>query len=77
MLNNIQKLISLKRPTYKSYYISKYSLLDPYSNHCKIQLRDNTDKYSVTDLEVLVVLVTRLLRQGLDRLVNRMEPVEP
>ena len=31
---------------------------------------------SVTDLEILVVLVTRLLRQGLDRLVNGMEPVE-
>ena len=32
---------------------------------------------SVTDLEILVVLVTRLLRQDLDRLVNGMEPVEP
>jgi hypothetical protein len=31
---------------------------------------------SVTDLEILVVLVTRLLKQGLDRLVNRIEPVE-
>jgi hypothetical protein len=31
---------------------------------------------SVTDLEVLLVLVTRLLRQDLDRLVNGMEPVE-
>jgi hypothetical protein len=31
---------------------------------------------SVTDLEVLVVLVTRLLMQDLDRLVNGMEPVE-
>jgi hypothetical protein len=31
---------------------------------------------SVTDLKILVVLVTRLLRQDLDRLVNRMEPVE-
>jgi hypothetical protein len=31
---------------------------------------------SVTDLEILVVLITRLLRRGLDRLVNRMEPVE-
>jgi hypothetical protein len=32
---------------------------------------------SVTDLEILVVLVIRLLRQGLNRLVNRIEPVEP
>jgi hypothetical protein len=31
---------------------------------------------SVTDLEILVVLVTRLLKQDLDRLVNRMKPVE-
>jgi hypothetical protein len=31
---------------------------------------------SVTDLEVLVVLITRLLRRDLDRLVNKMEPVE-
>jgi hypothetical protein len=31
---------------------------------------------SVTDLEILVVLVTKLLRRDLDKLVNRMEPVE-
>jgi hypothetical protein len=30
----------------------------------------------ITDLEILVVLITRLLRQDLDRLVNGMEPVE-
>jgi hypothetical protein len=30
----------------------------------------------VTDLKILVVLVTRLLRQDLNRLVNGMEPVE-
>jgi hypothetical protein len=30
----------------------------------------------VTDLEILVVLVTRLLRRDLDKLVNGMEPVE-
>jgi hypothetical protein len=30
----------------------------------------------VTDLEILVVLVTRLLRQDLDRLVNGIKPVE-
>jgi hypothetical protein len=31
---------------------------------------------SVTDLKILVVLVTKLLRQDLNRLVNGMEPVE-
>jgi hypothetical protein len=31
---------------------------------------------SVTDLEILVVLVTRLLRQDFSRLVNGIEPVE-
>jgi hypothetical protein len=31
---------------------------------------------SITDLKILVVLVIRLLRQDLDRLVNRIEPVE-
>jgi hypothetical protein len=31
---------------------------------------------SVTDLEILVVLVTKLLQQDLNKLVNRMEPVE-
>jgi hypothetical protein len=31
---------------------------------------------SVTDLEILVVLVTRLLRQDLNKLVNGIKPVE-
>jgi hypothetical protein len=31
---------------------------------------------SVTDLEILIVLITRLLKQDLNRLVNGMEPVE-
>jgi hypothetical protein len=31
---------------------------------------------SVTDLKILVVLVIRLLRQGLNTLVNRIKPVE-
>jgi hypothetical protein len=31
---------------------------------------------SVTDLEILVVLVTRLLRRDFNRLINRMELVE-
>jgi hypothetical protein len=30
----------------------------------------------ITDLEILVVLVTRLLRQDLDRLVEGIKPVE-
>jgi hypothetical protein len=33
-------------------------------------------KASVTDLKILVVLITRLLRQDFNKLVNRMEPVE-
>jgi hypothetical protein len=32
---------------------------------------------NIIDLEVLIVLVTRLLRRDLNRLVNEMEPVEP
>jgi hypothetical protein len=28
------------------------------------------------DLEILVVLITRLLKQDLNKLVNKMEPVE-
>jgi hypothetical protein len=35
------------------------------------------ERASVTDLEILVVLVIRLLRRGLDRLVNGIELVEP
>jgi hypothetical protein len=31
---------------------------------------------SIINLEILVILIIRLLRQDLDRLVNRMEPVE-
>jgi hypothetical protein len=31
---------------------------------------------SVIDLEILAVLVTRLLRQDLDRLVKEIKPVE-
>jgi hypothetical protein len=31
---------------------------------------------SIMDLKILVVLITRLLRQDFDRLVNRIEPVE-
>jgi hypothetical protein len=34
------------------------------------------ERVSVTDLEILVVLVIKLLRQGLNRLVNGIEPVE-
>ena len=40
--------------------------------------KDKTEEegVSVTDLEILVVLVIRLLRRDLNRLVNGMEPVE-
>jgi hypothetical protein len=31
---------------------------------------------SITDLDILVVLVTRLLKQDLSRLINGIEPVE-
>jgi hypothetical protein len=31
---------------------------------------------SVTDLKILVVLITRLLRQDLNRLINKIKPVE-
>jgi hypothetical protein len=31
---------------------------------------------SVIDLEILVVLITRLLRRGFNRLVNGIKPVE-
>jgi hypothetical protein len=40
--------------------------------------KDKTEekKASVTNLKILVVLVTRLLRQDLNRLVNKIKPVE-
>jgi hypothetical protein len=31
---------------------------------------------SVTNLEILIVLITRLLKQDFNRLVNGIEPVE-
>ena len=34
------------------------------------------ERASVTDLEILVVLITRLLRRDFNRLVNGIEPVE-
>jgi hypothetical protein len=42
----------------------------------KDSLEYNKINLNVTDLEILVVLVTRLLRRDLNRLVNGMEPVE-
>jgi hypothetical protein len=36
----------------------------------------NSPTAGATDLEILVVLVTKLLRQDLNRLVNGIEPVE-
>jgi hypothetical protein len=44
------------------------------SNIFKDKAREK--RASIIDLEILVVLVTRLLRQDLNRLVNGMEPVE-
>ena len=44
-LSSIQKLTGTRRPTYKSYYIGEYSLLDPYSDYRKIRPRDDTDRY--------------------------------
>jgi hypothetical protein len=46
MLSSIRKLIGPRRPTYKSYYTSKYNLLDPNSYYRKIQPRDDIDRYS-------------------------------
>jgi hypothetical protein len=34
------------------------------------------EEISITDLEIPVVLITRLLKQDLNRLINKMEPVE-
>jgi hypothetical protein len=31
---------------------------------------------SITDLKILIVLIIRLLKQDLNRLVNRIKPVE-
>ena len=45
-LSSMRKLIGPRRPTYKSYYISQYDLLNPYSDYYKIQPKDNTDRYS-------------------------------
>jgi hypothetical protein len=35
------------------------------------------EEMSVTDLEILVVLIIRLLKQDLGRLVSGIKPVEP
>ena len=34
------------------------------------------EETNIMDLKILVVLVTRLLKQDFNKLVNRMEPVE-
>jgi hypothetical protein len=31
---------------------------------------------NITDLKILAVLITKLLRQDLNRLINRIKPVE-
>ena len=38
--------------------------------------KDSDSSSIVMDLEILMVLVTRLLKRDLDRLVNGIEPVE-
>ena len=40
--------------------------------------KDKTEEEgaSITDLKILVVLITRLLKQDLNRLVNSIKPVE-
>jgi hypothetical protein len=40
--------------------------------------KDKTEEeeVSVTDLKILIVLITRLLKQDLNRLVNKIKPVE-
>ena len=42
----------------------------------RIRVKKRTWSYYITDLEILVVLVTKLLKRGLNRLVNGIEPVE-
>jgi hypothetical protein len=57
----------------------KYSKEDAYNLYNWIVYKQESkakEKESVTDLEILVVLVTRLLRQDLDRLIKGMEPVK-
>ena len=36
MPSSMWKLTGPKRPTYKSYYIGEYDLLDPNGDYCKI-----------------------------------------
>ena len=44
--NNIWKSTGPRRPTYKSYYIGEYNFPDLNGNYCKIQPRDDINKYS-------------------------------
>ena len=34
------------------------------------------EETSITDLDILVVLITRLLKQDFSRLINKIKPVE-
>ena len=44
--NSIRKLTGPRRPTYKSYYIGEYDLLDLDSDYHKIRPRDDLNRYS-------------------------------
>ena len=45
-LSSIRKLIGPRRPTYESYYTSKYDLLNPNGDYRKIRPKDDINKYS-------------------------------
>jgi hypothetical protein len=44
--------------------------------NCIFKDKAKEEETSVIDLKILVVLVIRLLRRDLNKLINRMEPVE-
>jgi hypothetical protein len=52
--------------------IRRCQLVYPY-----VPVGSLTGLLHVTDLDILVVLITRLLRQDLDKLVNKIELIEP
>jgi hypothetical protein len=63
-----------KEENYLTVKIESLYLTPPYSNGLSILVCQYIS--IVMDLEVLVVLITRLMRRDLDRLVEGMEPVE-
>jgi len=44
--SSLRKSIGPRRPTYKSYYISQYDLLNPNGDYRKIRPKDDIDKCS-------------------------------